>query len=275
VSRSTAPARFAAIATSVVALVVGAAPLASAAPTPDPRGLTLGAQQPTEVSQFQVAKSVTGRLAKSDPALLKRTDSTPVSVMVKLDLDSVASYAGGVEGLAPTSPVATGKPLKRNATAVKAYTRHANRVLGTAARDIERSVPAATVGDSYTSAYGGLAVKVPANKAKDLLSVPGVVAVQADSLEHTLTDSTPQFVGATKVWPSLGGPNKAGDRNSVVASTQPSEIINSSPMLAVPGCTDSHRVPKPDAVVAAEKITARVRLEARKQRWPWRQATTK
>ena len=45
-------------------------------------------------------------------------------------------------------------------------------------------------------------------------------------------------------------------------------------MLAVPGCTDSHRVPKPDAVVAAEKITARVRLDARKQRWPWRQATT-
>ena len=33
-------------------------------------------------------------------------------------------------------------------------------------------------------------------------------------------------------------------------------------MLAVPGCTLSHRVPKPDAVVAALKITARVRLDA-------------
>ena len=32
---------------------------------------------------------------------------------------------------------------------------------------------------------------------------------------------------------------------------------------------------KPDAVVAAEKITARVRLDARKQRCPCRQATTK
>ena len=187
-SRSTAPARFAAIATSVVALVVGTAPLASAATGPDPSGFTLAAQQPTLASQFTVAKSVTGRLAKSDPALLKRTDSAPVSVMVKLDLDSVASYAGGVEGLAPTSPVATGKSLQRNATAVKAYTRHANKVVGDAAGDIKRAVPAAKVGKSFTSAYGGLAVKVPANKAKDLLSIPGVVAVQSDTLQHTLTD---------------------------------------------------------------------------------------
>ena len=157
-----------------------------------------------------MAKSVTGRLAKSDPALLKRTDSAPVSVMVKLDLDSVASYAGGVEGLAPTSPVVTGKPLEQQRNAVKAYTKHADQVLGDAAGDIKRAVPSAKVGDSFTSAYGGLAVKVPANQAKDLLSVPGVVAVQADSLEHTLTDATPAFVGATKVWPSLGGPTKAG-----------------------------------------------------------------
>ncbi len=46
-------------------------------------------------------------------------------------------------------------------------------------------------------------------------------------------------------------------------------------MLAVPGWMDSHKVPKPDAVVAAEKITARVRGEARKQRWPCRHDTTK
>ena len=46
-------------------------------------------------------------------------------------------------------------------------------------------------------------------------------------------------------------------------------------MLAVPGWMLSHRVPKPDAVVRAEKITARVRLDAKKQRWPRRHATTK
>ena len=232
-SRSTAPARFAAIATSVVALVVGTAPLSSAASGPDPSGLAVAAEQPTLVSQFTVAKSVTGRLAKSDPALLKRTDSTPVSVMVKLDLDSVASYAGGVEGLAPTSPVVTGKSLENNAKAVKAYTKHADQVLGDTAGDIKRAVPSAKVGKSFTSAYGGLAVKVPANQAKDLLAVPGVVAVQADSLEHTLTDASPQFVGATKVWPSLGGPNRAGQ--GVIVGVLDSGVWPEHPSFADPG----------------------------------------
>ena len=46
-------------------------------------------------------------------------------------------------------------------------------------------------------------------------------------------------------------------------------------MLAVPGWRDSHSVPKPDAVVAALKITARVRLDCRKFFAPARQATTK
>ena len=232
-SSSTAPARFAAIATSVVALVVGSVPLASAATGPDPSGLTVGAQQPTLVSQFTVAKSVTGRLAKSDPALLKRTDSAPVSVMVKLDLDSVASYAGGVEGLAPTSPVVTGKSLESNAKAVKAYTKHADQVLGDAAGDIKRAVPSAKVGTSFTSAYGGLAVKVPANQAKDLLSIPGVVAVQTDSLEHTLTDATPAFVGATKVWPSLGGSTKAGA--GVIVGVLDTGVWPEHPSFADPG----------------------------------------
>ena len=231
-SRSTVPARLAALLTSVVALVVGSAPLSSADPTPDTSRFTVGAQ-PTLASQLTVAKSVTGRLAKSDPAVLKRTDGAPVSVMVKLDLDSVASYAGGVPGLAATSPAVTGKSLERNATAVAAYTRHADRVLAAAASDIQQSVPTVRVGASFSSAYGGIAVQVPANKAKDLLSVPGVVAVQADTLQHTLTDTTPQFVGATKVWPALGGPNKAGQ--GVIVGVLDSGVWPEHPSLADPG----------------------------------------
>ena len=50
------------------------------------------------------AKSAASRLARTDPALLARTDSAPVTVMIKLDHDGSASYAGGVAGLAATSP---------------------------------------------------------------------------------------------------------------------------------------------------------------------------
>ena len=127
-SRSAAPARFAAIVTSVAALVLASAGQSSADPGPDPSRFTV-AGAPTLVSQVEAAKSATGRIAKSDPALLKRTDAALVNVMVKLDLDPVASYTGGVKGLAATSPAVTNKPMKSNKAAVAAYTKHANAVV--------------------------------------------------------------------------------------------------------------------------------------------------
>jgi hypothetical protein len=56
-------------------------------------------------------KSTTGRLARSDRALLRRTDSRPVNVLVKLDYDATASYMGSVRGLDATSPRVTGRKL--------------------------------------------------------------------------------------------------------------------------------------------------------------------
>lgn len=231
-SSAPAPARLAAIVSSVVALVVASAAQTAADPAPEASGFTATAVTAVE-SRFEVPKSATGKVARSDPALLKRSDAAPVGVMVKLDLDPVASYAGGVRGLKPTSPAATGKALERNAAAVAAYTKHADQVVGAAARDIRRAVPGAVVGRSFTTAYGGLAVRLPANRAKDLLAVDGVVAVQSDTLEQTLTDASPEFVGATAVWPSLGGSATAGE--GVIVGVLDSGIWPEHPSLADPG----------------------------------------
>ena len=67
------------------------------------------------------AKSSSGRLATSDPALLGRTDSALVNVVVKLDYDATASYKGGVAGLAATSPSVTGAKLTGRSSAERAY----------------------------------------------------------------------------------------------------------------------------------------------------------
>jgi subtilisin family serine protease len=184
-------------------------------------------------SQFDVPKSSTGKVARSDPALLKRTDADLVNVMVKLDLDPVASYAGGVRGLKATSPAATNKPLKANKAAVAAYSKHANAVVGAAAKDIRKAVPGAKVGRSFTTAFGGMSVRLPANRAKDLLAVDGVVAVQNDTLEQLMTDASPEFVGATTVWPSLGGSSTAGE--GVIVGILDSGIWPEHPSLADPG----------------------------------------
>ena len=45
-------------------------------------------------------------------------------------------------------------------------------------------MPSADIGKAYTTVYGGVAAKVPANKVADLLKVAGVAAVQQDILQQ-------------------------------------------------------------------------------------------
>jgi subtilisin family serine protease len=158
----------------------------------------------------QGTKSRTGRITQTDPALLKRTDAGTVNVVVKLDYDSVAAYEGGVPGLAATSPAVTGKPIDKNPGAVHAYENHVAGEEKAIVSDIKQAVPAADVGSSFRVVYGGIAMKLPANQVGKVLGVDGVVAVQRDSLEQPLTDVTPQFLGATNIYPQLGGRARAG-----------------------------------------------------------------
>src|SRR4051812_7941168 len=69
----------------------------------------------TKGSTFEGAKSLSGSIARTDRTLLGRTDSKLVNVVVKYDVDPVASYMGGVGGLAPTSPSVTHRSLRSNA----------------------------------------------------------------------------------------------------------------------------------------------------------------
>jgi hypothetical protein len=146
------------------------------------------ADQPQQESTFamELKRSRSGPTAKSNPALLGRTDSTPVHILVKLDYDPIVDYPGDIPGLAATSPNKTGIKLKQN-KAVDAYTRYVatyeSKVLD---RVVER-IPEAKVHQSFRTIYGGVAMTLPANRIGDLLSIEGVVAVQPDSLERPLS----------------------------------------------------------------------------------------
>jgi hypothetical protein len=108
-----------AVVLTTLCLLAGQLIFAGVASAADPSRFT--ATPLTPDSTFVGAKSTSGAIARSDPALLGRTDSTPVDVMIKYDYDVAASYTGGVAGLAATSPRVTGKSLKDNADAVRAY----------------------------------------------------------------------------------------------------------------------------------------------------------
>ncbi len=171
---------------------------------------TLTARALTPIATITTAKSFTARIAQSDLSLLQRKDSALVQVMIRLDYDPVASYFGGVGGLRATSPEATGKPLTRNTTAVDAYTRHVESVEAGIVRGIEAKVSGVKIYGRFRVAFGGLAAQLPANRVKDLLSVPGVVAVMKDGLKQPQTNVTPKFLGAKQVWKSQEGPILTG-----------------------------------------------------------------
>lgn len=215
------------------ALVVGAATTpGSAAPPPDPGSLTGTTLAPDKT--IETAKSPTAQLAKSSPELLKSTDTAKTTIMVKLDYDSASAYQGGVDDLAATSPGVTGKTLKKSDKNVSAYLKHVDGQAAAAAKAITKLVPSAKVTGTFNVAYGGLAVTLPESSAKKLLTIPAVAAVQSDTLEHPMVEaaSTPsvagtsalvskassgvengtsKFIGAEKVWPSLGGRDHAGE----------------------------------------------------------------
>ncbi len=184
----------------------------------------------TPDSTYVNAKSASGSLAETDPSLLGRTDSAEVNVLIKYDFDATASYAGGVAGLEATSPAVTGKKLKANRGAVRAYEQHTDELTNAISSAVRKAVPNADIRESFRTVYGGVAARVPANEVADLLAVDGVVAVQRDKLEEPQTDATPEFIGATDVWPTIGGSTNAA--SNVVVGVIDSGIWPEHPSFA-------------------------------------------
>lgn len=220
-----------ALLTALVGLLsVAAAGVAGGAPTPS-KWTAVPVQQ--HGATITVAKSLTSRIAQTDPSLVGRSDATPVNVMVKLDYDPVASYLGTVAGYEATSPKKTGKELRENRAAVSRYEGLVASLESAITRRVRDRVGGVAIRDSYRTVYGGVSMTVPANKVGELLAVPGVVAVQKDELQQPLTDTTPGFVGATNVWPSLGGQSKAGE--GVIVGVLDTGIWPEHPSFQDPG----------------------------------------
>ena len=157
------------------------------------------------------AKAPSSRLAETDAGLLARDDAQVTQVMIKLDYDAVASYQGGVAGLAATSPLTTGQALSGSSPAEVSYISYIQSREVDFIGQLTQQVPSAQVHASLRVVYGGIAAAIPANAVETVLAIPGVVAVQYNKLEQPLTDSSPAFVNATEVYDELGTTPNAGE----------------------------------------------------------------
>ncbi|TDD62673.1 serine protease [Kribbella antibiotica] len=179
------------------------------------------------------AKSPSGQLAKSDPALLNSTSAKQIRVVVKLDYDSLAAYRGGLKGLPGTSPAVTGKRLDPKGTNATKYLKHVGNVENGFLNALQTRVPSARAGQKLRTVYGGIALSVPANQARDLLKLPGVAAVQQDNPQKLLTDSSGDFIGAPTIYNQLGGSSSAG--KGVIVGILDSGAWPEHPSYADPG----------------------------------------
>ncbi|WP_238009277.1 S8 family serine peptidase [Dactylosporangium sp. AC04546] len=199
----------AAVATALVPpllVIVSTSPSQAA---PIPAGSLSLVESLKAAKQTTASKSPTSRMAKTDPALLNRTDTTRVAIAVKLDYDSTATYSGEIAGYEATSPSVTGKALSGSA----AEQRYESRIAGIEDKflaDLRKQVPDAKVGQRLRTVYGGVAMTVPANKIGAILTIDNVVAVQSDVARAPQTDSSTSFIGADQVYPQLGGKPNAG-----------------------------------------------------------------
>lgn len=199
-----------AVRAALVAFALLVATIGLASPTGARASFTAHQLRP-DGHPIQGSKALSTQLARTDRSLLGLSGSKLTPVIVKFDYDSVASYAGGVAGLRATSPSVTGTALTAARARVDAYSRYVANRESQIVGSIRAHIPNVRIGASFRMAYGGVAMQVPANRIADLLRVPGVVAVQRDKLEQPQTDTTPHFLGADQVWPTLGGQTHAGE----------------------------------------------------------------
>ncbi|MEA2002345.1 MAG: S8 family serine peptidase, partial [Actinomycetota bacterium] len=135
-----------------------------------------------------------------------------VSVIIKLDEQSVASYDGGVPGYAATNPKVTGHDkLNPNSSAVTKYQGFLKNKHTDFESSLAAAIPAAEVTQSYEFIIGGVAALVPSGQLNALSKMEGVSGVFLDQLNQLDTEVSPGFIGADDLWADLGGQDQAGE----------------------------------------------------------------
>jgi subtilisin family serine protease len=154
--------------------------------------------------------------------------------VVRLAEPSLAMNMGGIAGLAPTSPAATGaRRLDTNAPASQAYLnflsdRHAE-VLRSLTGELRRVVePVFT----YLNVLNAMAVSLTPEEAARAERLPGVRSVTPDRIMEIETDVGPERIGAPTIWEGNNLPEIATRGEGTIVGILDSGINSNHPAFA-------------------------------------------
>ena len=153
------------------------------------------------------ATAVAGAAAVTSPASAEPLPLQAGGYVVLLDDPALASYTGGIDGLAATKPAA-GESVDLTGAAAQAYVSY----LADSQADLLAEVDVEAT-YTYQVAFNGFAAELDGAAATKLSTLPGVTAVLPDEVRSLDTVQTPEFLGLTGddgVWADLGGVDAAG-----------------------------------------------------------------
>ncbi len=213
------------IATSaIVALTIGMAPAATAAPghAPSEKSPKLQAAAPASLAGAQEKGTVVSLGDGAGKQLY----------LVQLEGAAVPSYDGGVKGLAPVQ--AAGRTFAPDAARERAYRDHVVAEQADLRRDIAGVTGrAAQVRYAYTDALNGIAVSLTRDEARQVAEIDGVAAVQVDEIRRLQTDVGPEWIGAPSIWDGSATPSGNGTKGEgVIAGVLDSGVNAANPSFA-------------------------------------------
>jgi uncharacterized repeat protein (TIGR01451 family) len=223
----------------MVSLMVLASTASALAQGSSATSLRRSTNQPTEISRFD------SNLAKFD-----ESSTGEVGVMITLDDAPLATYAGGIAGLAATSPAVTGKPLDINSAASQAYRAYLNGKLSALIASLQAKIPQAQVLYRYNVVFGGIAARIPAASVSELTRLTHVDLIIQDQPRRLETARSPQFIGAPAMWNQLGGQGSAGE--GVIVGILDTGIWPEHPSLSDPDPSGKPYAPPPGGPFACE-----------------------
>ena len=129
-------------------------------------------------------------------AVVDRNGQKLVSVIVKLESDSLAPYRGGLSGLPATSPTVTGDAkLDVDSLNARRYRAHLGREFDAFERNLKAALPGSEITRRFDLIVGGVSALVPIDEVKTVENMTGVKAVYLDQMEQLTTDTSPGFIG--------------------------------------------------------------------------------